>query len=73
MTNRRLVAALAAKDAPPVVIGSVVSNDGTTLTATVLGETVTGIPRLSSYTPVAADRVLLIRSGGRLFAIGKVA
>jgi hypothetical protein len=73
MTNRRLVAALAAKDAPPVVIGSVVSNDGTTLTATVLGETVAGIPRLSSYTPVAADRVLLIRSGGRLFAIGKVA
>jgi hypothetical protein len=73
VTSARLLAALSAKDAPSVVIGSVVSNDGTTLTATVLGQTVTGIPRLSSYTPVAADRVLLIRSSGRLFAIGKVA
>ena len=73
MSSRRLVAALTASQPASALVGEVTAITGTTLTVLVLGESVTQVPRLDSYTPTVGDAVLLLRGRSRLYALGKVA
>ena len=48
-----------------------VNTGAKTLTATIAGKSIKGIPYMASYSPAAADAVWLLHQGSTLIAIGK--
>ena len=56
-------------------IGVVTSDgtDNTAFTVEIGGQPHSGLARLDAYTPEIDDRVLVIRSGGDLLVVGKIA
>lgn len=62
-----------AKDDVSIRIGVVDSVDGATIDVVLRGSVIPNVPRLADYTPAVGDRVVVIRSGASLIAIGRVA
>ena len=53
--------------------GVVSAVTGATVTITLGGESITGVNRMSNYSPTLNDRVAILRSGATMVVIGAIA